>query len=91
MPKNQKMLCIHPHTLLQLEKKAKLLVVSYLFKESKMFSKLNPKRRSTFQFKYKEPKIGSLKDLISKLTLIKLIDFVKNHGKILEILNENMD
>lgn len=45
--------------------------------------------RSTFFFKYKEPQIEILKDLSSKLTPIKLIDFRAAHGEMLDLLMKN--
>lgn len=52
---------------------------------------MNPERRSTFQFKYKKLDIDSLKKLSSKMTSIKLTDFIKDHRRILSNLNEKMD
>ncbi|XP_050895549.1 uncharacterized protein LOC127102189 [Lathyrus oleraceus] len=48
-------------------------------------------RRNTFILKYKEPKLDSLKGLISDLTLSKHDDFGKNYGKILSLLTKKVD
>lgn len=52
---------------------------------------MNPGRRSTFHFKYKKVDIVSLQKLSAKVMPIKLTDFVKDYGRILSILNGNMD
>ncbi|XP_050895482.1 uncharacterized protein LOC127102110 [Lathyrus oleraceus] len=52
---------------------------------------MNPERRSTFQFKYKNVDLASLQKLSAKVTPIKLNNFVQDYGKILDILNEKMD
>ncbi|XP_050919196.1 uncharacterized protein LOC127136706 [Lathyrus oleraceus] len=48
-------------------------------------------RRKTFSLKYKEPKLDSLKGLISDLTLSKHDDFGKDYGKILSLLTKKVD
>ncbi|XP_050919500.1 uncharacterized protein LOC127137045 [Lathyrus oleraceus] len=48
-------------------------------------------RRNTFSLKYKEPKLDSLKGLISDLTLNKCDDFEKDYGKILSLLTKKVD
>ncbi|XP_050888795.1 uncharacterized protein LOC127093951 [Lathyrus oleraceus] len=48
-------------------------------------------RRNTFTLKYKEPKLDSLKGLISDLTLSKRDDFGKDYGKILSLLTKKVD
>lgn len=48
------------------------------------------KRKSTFLFMYKNPKIKSLEKLVSNLTEIKHGDFKKDHGRILELLSEEV-
>jgi hypothetical protein len=52
---------------------------------------MNPERRSTFQFKYKNVDLTSLQKLSAKVTPIKLNNFMQNYGRILDILNEKMD
>ena len=52
---------------------------------------MNPERRGTFQFKYKNVDLTSLQKLSAKITPIKLNSFVQNYGRILDILNEKMD
>jgi hypothetical protein len=52
---------------------------------------MNPERRSTFQFKYKNVDLASLQKLSAKVTPIKLNNFMQNYGRILDILNEKMD
>ncbi|XP_050887708.1 uncharacterized protein LOC127092861 [Lathyrus oleraceus] len=52
---------------------------------------MNPERRSTFQFKYKNVDLASLQKLSVKVTPIKLNSFVQDYGRILDILNEKMD
>lgn len=54
-----------------------------------MQEKMNPERRSTFQFKYKKVNLDSLKKLSAKV--IKLTEFVDDYGRILSILNEKME
>lgn len=49
------------------------------------------KRRSTFLFKHKEPKLEILEGLISDLNAIKRGDFRRDHGGILSLLIENVD
>lgn len=74
-------------------KKAKLLVISHLIQESEIFAslKMTFERRNTLIFKFKEDKIQSLNMLSSKLTPIKLIDFKKKHGKVLDIWTKKVD
>ncbi|XP_050876932.1 uncharacterized protein LOC127080664 [Lathyrus oleraceus] len=48
-------------------------------------------RRNTFSLKYKEPKIDSLKGLISDLTLNKRDDFGKDYGKILSLQTKKVN
>ncbi|XP_050889059.1 uncharacterized protein LOC127094244 [Lathyrus oleraceus] len=50
---------------------------------------MNPKRRSTFQFKYKKVNLDSLKKLSAKV--IKLTEFMDDYGRILSISNEKME
>jgi len=52
---------------------------------------MNPERRGTFQFKYKNVDLTSLQKLSAKVTPLKLNSFVQNYGRILDILNEKMD
>jgi hypothetical protein len=52
---------------------------------------MNPERRVTFQFKYKNVDLTSLQKLSAKVTPLKLNSFVQNYGRILDILNEKMD
>ncbi|XP_050890120.1 uncharacterized protein LOC127095482 [Lathyrus oleraceus] len=52
---------------------------------------MNPKRRSTFQFKYKKVDLISLQKLSAKVTSVKLTSFVKDYRRILNILDEKMD
>ncbi|XP_050877928.1 uncharacterized protein LOC127081751 [Lathyrus oleraceus] len=47
--------------------------------------------RHTFTLKYKEPKLDSLKGLISDLSLSRRDEFRKNYGKILSLLNKKVD
>ncbi|XP_050914862.1 uncharacterized protein LOC127129780 [Lathyrus oleraceus] len=48
-------------------------------------------RRNTFSLKYKEPKLDSMKGLISDLTLDKRDEFGKDYGKILSLLTKKVD
>ncbi|XP_050878157.1 uncharacterized protein LOC127081975 [Lathyrus oleraceus] len=47
--------------------------------------------RHTFTLKYKEPKLDSLKGLISDLSLSRRDEFGKSYGKILSLLNKKVD
>ncbi|XP_050877251.1 uncharacterized protein LOC127081008 [Lathyrus oleraceus] len=53
--------------------------------------KMTTSMRHTFTLKYKEPKLDSLKGLISDLSLSKRDEFGKNNGKILSLLNKKVD
>lgn len=52
---------------------------------------MNPAIKNTFIFKYKEPKIDSLKALSSKVTPPKNNKFQNVYGSILELLIEKAD
>ncbi|XP_050919241.1 uncharacterized protein LOC127136762 [Lathyrus oleraceus] len=53
--------------------------------------KMTTPRRHTFTLKYKEPKLDSLKGLISDFTLSRRDEFGKNYGKILSLLTKKVD
>lgn len=76
-----------------MHKKEKLLVVFHWFEEFKSFTSkmMNLERRSPFQVKYKKMDIDNLKKSSSKVTPIKLTNFMEDYGRILSILNKKMD
>lgn len=74
--------------------KNKALSIWCLLQETtRTFAKeiMNPLlRKNTFTFRYKEPRLDSLKALSSKLAHIKYKCYV-TYGKILDLVNENVD
>lgn len=75
--------CIHTYVI-----KNKAFSICVYFRNLSIFKafKMNPSKRSTFLFKYKEPQINNLKELNSKITPIKRIDFMAAHGDMLIVL-----
>ncbi|XP_050909065.1 uncharacterized protein LOC127122827 [Lathyrus oleraceus] len=48
-------------------------------------------KRSTYSFKFKEPDLSSLRDLVSQMHLVYIIIFGNNYGNFLNILNQRVD
>lgn len=83
---------MHPFTHSYIIKKKALSICVYCRNISIYKSlRMNPARKNTFIFKYKEPKIDNLKELSSKVTPPKHNKFQDVYGSILELLTEKVD
>ncbi|XP_050893366.1 uncharacterized protein LOC127099783 [Lathyrus oleraceus] len=48
-------------------------------------------KRSTYSFKFKEPDLSSLCNLVSQMHMVYIINFGKNYGNLLNLLNQKVD